>query len=90
MIINVVQTPRLPSGVEALAVLNDDDSLTILVSELLSPQKMHTAVVHEIAHLLRADFCSDTDASQLEKDARKDALTKIDWADLDIHYKVVE
>lgn len=90
MIINVVQTPRLPSGVEALSVLNDDDSLTILVSELLSPQKMHTAVVHEIAHLLRADFCSDTDASQLEKDARKDALTKIDWADLDIHYKVVE
>ncbi|MFR9127089.1 MAG: hypothetical protein ACLVLA_05480 [Acidaminococcus intestini] len=39
MIINVVQTPRLPTGVEALSVLNDDDSLTILVSERLSPQK---------------------------------------------------
>lgn len=90
MVINVIQTPRLPSGVDALSVINADDSLTILVSEKLPPQKMHTAVVHEIAHLLRADFCSDTDASQLEKDVRKDALTKIDWADLDIHYKVVE
>lgn len=90
MIINVVQTPRLPSGVEALSVLNDDDSLTILVSELLSPKKMHAAVVHEIAHLLRADFCSTSDASHIEKDARKDALTKIDWTDLDIHYNVVE
>ncbi|MDY2739989.1 MULTISPECIES: hypothetical protein [Acidaminococcus] len=90
MVINVIQTPRLPSGVDALSVINADDSLTILVSEKLPPQKMHAAVVHEIAHIIRADFCSDTDASQLEKDARKDALTKIDWADLDIHYKVVE
>ena len=90
MVINVIQTPRLPSGVDALSVINADDSLTILVSEKLPPQKMHTAVVHEIAHLLRADFCSDTDASQLEKDVRKDALTKIDWTDLDIHYNVVE
>ena len=91
MIINVVQTPRLPTGVEALSVLNDDDSLTILVSERLSPQKMHAAVVHEIAHILRADFCSDTaDASHIEKDVRKDALTRIDWTDLDIHYNVVE
>lgn len=90
MVINVIQTPRLPSGIDALSVINADDSLTILVSEKLPPQKMHAAVVHEIAHIIRADFCSDTDASQLEKDARKDALTKIDWADLDIHYKVVE
>lgn len=90
MIINVVQTPRLPTGVEALSVLNDDDSLTILVSERLSPQKMHAAVVHEIAHLLRADFCSDMDAAHIEKDVRNDALTKIDWTDLDIHYNVVE
>ncbi|WP_045172438.1 hypothetical protein [Acidaminococcus intestini] len=90
MVINVIQTPRLPSGVDALSVINADDSLTVLVSELLSPQKMHAAVVHEIAHILRADFCSDTDASQLEKDVRKDALTKIDWTDLDIHYNVVE
>lgn len=52
---------------------------------------MHAAVVHEIAHILRADFCSDTaDASHIEKDVRKDALTKIDWTDLDIHYNVVE
>lgn len=90
MVINVIQTPRLPSGVDALSVINVDDSLTVLVSEKLPPQKMHSAVVHEIAHLLRADFCSDTDASRIEKDARKDALTKIDWTDLDIHYKVVE
>lgn len=90
MIINVVQTPRLPSGVEALSILNDDDSLTILVSELLSPKKMHAAVVHEIAHLLRADFCSDTDAAHIEKDVRRDALTKIDWTDLELHYNVVE
>lgn len=90
MVINVIQTPRLPSGVDALSVINADDSLTILVSEKLPPQKMHAAVVHEIAHIIRADFCSDTDASQLEKDARKDALTKIDWTDLDIHYNVVE
>ena len=90
MVINVIQTPRLPSGVDALSVINADDSLTILVSEKLPPQKMHTAVVHEIAHLLRADFCSDMDAAHIEKAVRKDALTKIDWADLDIHYKVVE
>lgn len=90
MVINVIQTPRLPSGVDALSVINVDDSLTVLVSEKLPPQKMHTAVVHEIAHLLRADFCSTSDAARIEKDVRKDALTKIDWADLDIHYNVVE
>lgn len=90
MIINVVQTPRLPSGVDALSVINADDSLTILVSEKLPPQKMHTAVVHEIAHLLRADFCSNMDASHIEKDVRNDALPQIDWTDLDIHYNVMD
>ncbi|MBS5519791.1 MAG: hypothetical protein KHX13_05610 [Acidaminococcus intestini] len=89
MVINVIQTPRLPSGVDALSVINADDSLTILVSEKLPPQKMHAAVVHEIAHIIRADFCSSFSAGKLEKDARKDAY-KINWNDFDIHYNVVE
>nr|DAM13325.1 MAG TPA: IrrE N-terminal-like domain [Caudoviricetes sp.] len=89
MVINVVQTPRLPSGVEAFSVLNADDSLTVLVSANLSPEKRHEAVLHEIAHIIRADFCSSFSAGKLEKDARKDAY-KINWNDFDIHYNVVD
>ena len=51
---------------------------------------MHQAVVHEIAHILRADFCSDASASKLEKEIRTDECPHIDWEDLDIHYRVAE
>ncbi|MBS5519589.1 MAG: hypothetical protein SOU94_06625 [Acidaminococcus sp.] len=78
MTLNVIQTPRLPFGVDAVSILNADDSVTILVAEWLSPLKMHKAVVHEIVHILRADFWSNKDATQLEKEARLETSVPID------------
>lgn len=87
MTINVVQTQRLPAGVEAVCVPNEDDTWTILVSQDLPPVKKQAAVVHELAHITRADFYTDVSAGVVEQDVRT-VPTEIRWDDLTIHYDV--
>lgn len=87
MTINVVQTQKLPAGVDAACIPNEDDTWTILVSQDLPPVKKQAAVVHELAHITRADFCTDTSAGVAEREVRE-APPAIQWDDLTIHYDV--
>jgi hypothetical protein len=87
--VNVLQSSKLPGGIDALSVLNADDSITIVVRASLSPVKKQAAVVHELAHIIRADFTTEkTDATKIEKDVRENTKS-VSLKGIDFFYKVI-
>lgn len=59
----------LPSTCYGLAVLNDDDTYTILINKDMPREKQEEAVLHELNHIRLGHFQSSEPISQKEWEA---------------------
>lgn len=62
----IVRYINLPSSIEGITVVDEDGFYNIYINKSLSFESRKRVVAHELGHVSRDDFLSDTDICRIE------------------------